>query len=105
MIDSWLLCSQAGGGDAQQPGAEQPAGEPVLEDLARRQEEAAGTHAFQDETRAAKPISYRSVVPVAYSFVRRCSTCMRLLCFFNTLSVQVLLCLRSPPNPKGKKQR
>ena len=35
--------SCAGGGDAQQPGAEQPAGEPVLEDLARRQEEEAGT--------------------------------------------------------------
>lgn len=32
-----------GGGDAEQPGAQQPAGEPVLEDLARRQEEEAGT--------------------------------------------------------------
>ena len=38
-----LTGSCAGGGDAQQPGAEQPAGEPVLEDLARRQEEEAGT--------------------------------------------------------------
>jgi hypothetical protein len=61
----------------------------VLEDLARRQEEEAGTHAFQAETRQANQLLLCSVVSLA-SFARRCSTCTRLLCFFKTLSVQLL---------------
>ena len=43
MMSSSLINLIAGGGDAEQPGAEQPAGEPVLEDLERLQAEEAGT--------------------------------------------------------------
>ena len=79
VMDSWLLLN-SGCGDAQQPGAEQPAGEPVLEDLARRKEEEAG--------------AYYYVYCLSRSEIGTSLWTWRLLCFLKTSSLQVLLRLR-----------
>jgi hypothetical protein len=56
----------AGGGDEEQPGEEQPAGEPVLEDLERREEEEAGTPPIAMDA-AFQPRFACSAFPPAFS--------------------------------------